>query len=72
MSLTMAGVSLFTQAKANPNFKTNNGWTHVGYYIGYGLVLEANEYKVGPAIGLSYLYNGRWASYGQLRGVGEE
>lgn len=57
-----------TKEEGNETFSVNNGWTHVGYYIGNGIVIEAADEITGVTI--SPLYDSKWDCYGLLKGIG--
>lgn len=53
--------------KKNKKLDSNFGWVHVGYYIGYGFVIEAHSSSKGIVI--SKLGDKKWDYYGLLKGV---
>ena len=56
-----------TESEGNKKFDKNEGWTHVGFYIGYGIVVEASSED--NKVSISSIYDGKWDYYGLLRGI---
>ena len=51
----------------NKKIDTNYGWTHVGYYIGNGLIVEALSEDSG--MNLSTIFDSKWDYWGYLKGI---
>ena len=56
-----------TKSEGNDKFDKNEGWTHVGFYIGYGIVVEASIEE--NRVSISSIYDRKWDYYGLLRGI---
>lgn len=68
--LPPVGAAVFcysSEEDGNSSFNKNQGWTHVGYYVGNGIVIEAESRKTG--IVASSIFDSKWDCWGYLKGI---